>query len=210
MEKTTFIYALCEPGTRTVRYIGKSNNPALRFKQHLCQSSRTKTHLGNWLRSVISLGETPALVVLREVPDAHREIAEKRYIRLAKGLGMRLVNSTDGGECCDPTPETRAKISAALTGVPKSPGHCVSLSISHRGLKRTPDQKAKISSTLRRTLKSRPPSPASTEHVAKRVAAAHTPEANEKRRKSLTGVPQSSEHVAKRVAAIKLSRAAKI
>lgn len=136
MGKTTFIYALCEPGTRTIRYIGKANDPAFRFKQHLRQSVQAKTHLGNWLRSL--LGEKPNLIVLREVPDEHREIAEERYIRLARGLGMKLVNGTDGGDgCYNPTPETRAKMGGGNRGK-KGKNHPAF------GLTRSPETRAAI------------------------------------------------------------------
>lgn len=114
--KTTFIYALCEPGTRTVRYIGKTNNPRKRFKQHLKDSTKVFTHLGNWLRFLVSRSETPELVILREVPFDQWEIAEERYIRLARGCGMSLVNSTDGGEGVTMTPEIREKISVKNRG----------------------------------------------------------------------------------------------
>lgn len=110
--KTTFIYALCEPGTRTVRYIGKADKPKKRLSNHLCSSINHKTHLGNWLRSLVSKGGKPTLIVLREVLHDRWAIAEERYIRLAKGCGMNLVNSTEGGEgMSNPTPETLVKMS---------------------------------------------------------------------------------------------------
>lgn len=108
--KTTFIYALCEPGTRTVRYIGKANDPKKRFTQHLRVSRKLDSHLGHWLNLLMTLGGVPEMVVLREVEGDGSE-AEMRYIRLARGCRMSLVNATDGGEGCqNPSPETRAKM----------------------------------------------------------------------------------------------------
>lgn len=116
---TTFIYALCEPGTRTVRYIGKTDKPKARIRQHcLERSSKRKTHLGCWLRSLRSCGKKPEMVVLREVPYDQWELAEERYIRLARGCGMRLVNETDGGNGVTMTPEMRKKISDTLKTLP--------------------------------------------------------------------------------------------
>lgn len=136
--KITFIYALCEPGTRTVRYIGKANDPKKRLRQHLTKSVRAKTHLGCWLRSLA--GETPNLVILREVPELQWEIAEERYIRLAKGCGMGLVNATDGGEGLNnPSSETRAKIGAANTGEKSG----------MFGKHHTPEARAKASASLK-------------------------------------------------------------
>lgn len=104
------IYALCEPGTRTVRYIGKTRSPQQRLKEHLRISSHLKTHLGNWLRSLA--GEVPNLVTLREVPESEGTAAEIKYIRIAReSLGMDLVNSTDGGDGVTMTPEIREKLS---------------------------------------------------------------------------------------------------
>lgn len=108
--KTTFIYALCEPGTRTVRYIGKTQRIKRRLKEHLRESIGHDSHLGHWLSLLASLGEPPEIVILREVEGDGCE-AEKRYIRLAKGCQMRLVNSTDGGDGCNnPSPESRKKM----------------------------------------------------------------------------------------------------
>lgn len=96
--KTTFIYALCEPGTRTIRYVGKSNRPERRLKGHCCGSVKHKSHLGDWLRKLKSQGKKPALVVLQEVSSSEWKTAEERYIRAARMLGMDLVNGTDGGD----------------------------------------------------------------------------------------------------------------
>lgn len=150
MSPTTFIYALCEPGTRKVRYIGKSNNPTRRFKEHLRLSSQAKTHLGCWLRLVLSAGETPAVVVLREVPEEHWGSAEERYIRLARGLGMKLVNGTDGGEGLhNPAPEVRANMSAALKGKKHSTEHCTNISAALKGKKHSAEHRANVSAAQR-------------------------------------------------------------
>lgn len=95
---TTFIYALCEPGTRTIRYIGKTIHLKSRLSQHLRKSSKETTRLGNWLRSVITTGKTPDLIELARVVGENWADAERFYIRLARGIGFDLANSTEGGE----------------------------------------------------------------------------------------------------------------
>lgn len=113
---TTFVYALCEPDTTTVRYIGMTKNLKRRFKEHLKASSKISSHLGNWLSMILSQGKTPKMIVLREVDSDKGPEAEADFIRLARGCGMNLVNATDGGEgVVNPSPETNAKRSAALT-----------------------------------------------------------------------------------------------
>lgn len=130
----TFIYALCEPGTRTVRYIGKANDPKRRMRSHLHTTIKKNTPLGAWLRS----GVRPELVVLREIPCGDWEMAEERYIRLARGCGMNLLNVGDGGEGVNHTPEVRAKLSAANKGKPKkafTAKHCAAISAATQGPK---------------------------------------------------------------------------
>lgn len=131
----TFIYALCEPGTRTVRYIGKANDPKRRLREHINRAARTNTHLGNWLRSLLSLGEKPSLVVLREVSTEQWELAEERYIRLARGIGMCLTNATDGGDGVPMTPEMRKRISLSSRGRRASLKTRAALSDSKKGPK---------------------------------------------------------------------------
>lgn len=146
--KTTFIYALCEPGTRTVRYIGKANRPERRFVEHLRASVKKKTHLGHWLSGVSNRGEKPVLVVLREVPFERWAEAEERYIRIARGCGMKLVNATDGGDgLANPTPETRAKMSAAHKGRPVTETQLACLEAG-RIFAGTPERRAAMSATM--------------------------------------------------------------
>lgn len=115
MPTSTFIYALCEPGTRTIRYIGKANDPKKRLKNHLKKSGSIKgeTRLARWLRKV----GIPDLVILREVLTQDWQKSEERYIRLARGCGMDLVNSTDGGEGVqNPSLESRELLRASKLG----------------------------------------------------------------------------------------------
>lgn len=140
MSKTTFIYALCEPGTRKVRYIGKSKHPRQRLTEHLLESATHKTHLGNWLRS---LGrKKPNLVVLSEVDAIIGNAEEIRYIAAARGsLGMALVNGTDGGDgLTNPSPETREKLRRAIT-----PERAAFLGNLNRGRKLSRAERTRIS-----------------------------------------------------------------
>lgn len=119
---TTFIYALCEPGTRTIRYIGKSDDPLRRFKIHLRDGG--VNHKTNWIKVLLSAGQKPDLLILKEVLVIDWEDWERCYIRNAKMLGFDLTNGTDGGDGnCSFSVEIKNKISAALRGNKNSVGH---------------------------------------------------------------------------------------
>ena len=47
----TFIYALIDPRNNFKIYIGKSNNPSKRLKEHLSRT-RTKTKKNDWLNKL--------------------------------------------------------------------------------------------------------------------------------------------------------------
>lgn len=146
MSKTTFIYALCEPGTRTIRYIGKSNDPETRLRYgHLLDSVKLTTHLGRWLQRVLRESLTPSLVILAEVSKQSWKMEEQRYIANARMLGMDLVNSTDGGEGVTMTPEIRKKIGDANRGKPCSKAQRKQISKTLMGRKLPEAQKKAIS-----------------------------------------------------------------
>lgn len=170
---TTYIYALCEPGTRTIRYIGKTINLAARFGAHLKTSVKQKNHLGNWLRSLG--GGIPNLMTLCEVPDEEGSTEEIRYIKSARMLGFWLVNATDGGEGMpNPSPETRAKMSAARRGLARSPETCAKLSAAW-----TPERK--VAEAARKT---GVPLPV---EIREKIAVSWTPERKEAHRLLMTG-----------------------
>lgn len=167
--KTTFIYALCEPGTETIRYIGKADRPQRRLKRHLNESINYKSYLGNWLRSLS--GAPPTMEILDEVPDCQHEFWEREYIRVFRALGMRLVNTSDGGgagPCLrgdqNPMfgrtgeksprykkrlpPETCAEISKSLTGRKDTEETKLKKSLSATGKVRPPSHCAALSAVL--------------------------------------------------------------
>lgn len=118
MSETYFIYALCEPGSRTIRYIGKTRNLLRRLSQHLSDSSKAPTHLGRWLNKLLLSGKSPTMVPIRQVSRAESSGVEIEFIRLARGIGMNLVNATDGGDGVTMTEEIRQKLRG-----PKSAAH---------------------------------------------------------------------------------------
>jgi len=111
---TTFIYALCEPDTGEVRYIGKSDSPRKRFRDHLLDD--TQTHKTHWIQSILSRGLKPKLKIIDEVNAQEWPAIEAAYIQFFEESGARLVNSSPGGEHVVHTKEVCAKISASKIG----------------------------------------------------------------------------------------------
>lgn len=102
------IYGLVDPISREIRYVGKSTNPHDRLKLHLSKKSLTTNSAKNiWLRSLLSKGLRPILVVLQSVPEDKWAEAERAWIVQGRMIGWQITNTSDGGEGVLPkTPET--------------------------------------------------------------------------------------------------------
>lgn len=164
MADTTFIYALCEPGSKIVRYIGKADNLSRRLRQHLNDSPKRKTHLGYWIRGLLSVGQAPVMLNLREVPDSIWEIYETGFICRAKEMGYDLVNSSEGGRGGRGkaiTDEHKEKLRRPKSlehrrnlslnnpryflGKNLSEEHCANISAALTGIERSPEHCANLS-----------------------------------------------------------------
>lgn len=88
------IYALCDPDSGAIRYIGKANDSRKRLKSHLFETRR-KSPLYDWIASLRTQGKTPVLTVLMSAWD-WRE-AEKLVIAQYRAEG-KLLNLADGGD----------------------------------------------------------------------------------------------------------------
>lgn len=113
------IYALCDPESGMIRYIGKTRyTPERRLTYHLTRSGKSKLPSANWLRSLKVSGLRPIIVDLDRVGlDDDWASRERFWIATCRDAGFRLLNLTDGGEGLhglELTAEHRAKISRAL------------------------------------------------------------------------------------------------
>lgn len=59
-----YIYALLDPRDGDIRYIGKTNNPRLRYKQHL--KSDKSLEFVAWWREILDAGESVVMYILFE------------------------------------------------------------------------------------------------------------------------------------------------
>jgi hypothetical protein len=93
-----YIYALLDPDTDTVHYVGKTNNMSKRFSQHNRTIQVPKGPKEVWVNSLIANGKKPKMIKLEEcVNGAGWESAEKRWIAHFRLSNASLTNVTPGG-----------------------------------------------------------------------------------------------------------------
>lgn len=110
--KTVFIYALKEPDTGLIRYVGKAADPVFRLNRHLFRAKKNLegNHKNCWIRSLLDRGVEPVLEIIDETSESDWPMVEAAYIQFYREAGCDLVNATDGGEGVTMTAETRKKI----------------------------------------------------------------------------------------------------
>lgn len=82
--KPIYIYALHDPRTDEIRYIGGTKNPDSRVAQHM--NSRGSSPKNRWFRELRSLGLEPILRVLEVADEATWRRREQYWIRKTPGL----------------------------------------------------------------------------------------------------------------------------
>jgi len=95
----TFIYTLSDPYTNEVRYVGKSNNPKVRYRKHINESknNRYNNYKVNWIKSLLIKNLKPILHIIDET-ESDWVILEEYWISQFITWGFKLVNGTSGGE----------------------------------------------------------------------------------------------------------------
>lgn len=96
MTETTNIYALVDPRTELVRYVGKSDNPRLRFKTHVSDARRLarKSRLQAWICELDRIGLIPRLVILERTAQSDASRCEEKWIAHYRPQG-NLCNVRD-------------------------------------------------------------------------------------------------------------------
>lgn len=115
--RSVFIYALTEPDSEEIRYIGKAFDVQSRLKAHLGEKGRTRRH--NWLKHLAAQSKKPRSKIIEECNEGNWQDRERYWIAYFRKEGFDLTNLTDGGDgvlgyVC--TPEHRAKLSIARKG----------------------------------------------------------------------------------------------
>lgn len=134
------IYALVDPRSKQWRYIGKSSRGLKRPEDHLRPSQlKSRTKKNSWVKSLLVAGLRPEVEVLEELPsDVGIDDAERAWIAAARSGFVSLTNGTDGGDGqlgnhWKWSDESRAKMSAAVTGRKFSTEHKRKISESNKG-----------------------------------------------------------------------------
>lgn len=146
------IYALRDPQSNEIRYVGKTVRTAhRRLRRHLAESylQQSSTHKNRWLRSLLKLGLEPIIEILQECSSlSELAEAERDHIARLRCAGVRLTNATDGGDGVGGwhhSLASREKIRQALTGKPKTADHRRNSALGHIGRKATAATRAKLS-----------------------------------------------------------------
>lgn len=137
-ETLVHIYGLHDPRSGICRYIGKTNNPNKRFKDHLCKSLGDNPHKKNWILSLRAAGLRPRLEILRTVPADGWKTWERAFIQEYRKFGFDLTNALDGG---DNPPD--------ITGRKQTLEHKEKRAAALRGRKRPIETLLKMSAALK-------------------------------------------------------------
>lgn len=163
------VYALIDPRTRLIHYVGKSVKGIKRAKQHVTEASRrdrpSVRPVCLWIKELQAAGLMYDVIVL----DTHNSatqlsVVERWWIAYGRASGWPLTNATDGGEGTFGwtlsakgrasvaaanrlrvvTAETRAKISASCKLALSSPEVRQRISEGTKAAFKLPENKAKL------------------------------------------------------------------
>jgi hypothetical protein len=105
-----YIYALHDPRTGDVRYVGQTTDPRGRLSSHLHTALKQRpAPRDKWIASLRSMGLAPQWQTL-DIVDTDKWVqAERDAIGRHRALGCQLTNASDGGigpSGYTPSPET--------------------------------------------------------------------------------------------------------
>lgn len=134
-----YIYALKDPFTDEIRYIGKSIRPRERLTNEC--NERVNTHRSRWIQSVLAKGKRPIQIIIETLPhDAHWQSCEQMWIAYGRAIGWRLVNGTIGGDGVSGlSEESKAKMRATWTGRKHKPESLIKIGAASKRRKHTPE-----------------------------------------------------------------------
>ncbi|HDZ14772.1 hypothetical protein LCGC14_1296630 [marine sediment metagenome] len=96
ISEVTYIYALADPRSGEIRYVGKSNVPKRRLYNHKTTRFKDNKLKNMWLRELYTNGMNPEIKALECCKEDRWEEKEKEWISF---FGLEnLVNALEGGQ----------------------------------------------------------------------------------------------------------------
>ena len=166
MNELSTIYALCDPDTHEVRYIGKTVDIGRRMKQHSSYKIIGKSHTKSWLKSLRP--KIPNVIIVEQVNFFEWKSTEIFWIAYFKMLGANLTNTSIGGDGANGTKlTTEHKLALSLGKLgSKNPMYGKHLTDEHRK-KQSESLKGRVVSDETRKKLSRPRSEVSKINMSK-------------------------------------------
>ncbi len=206
-EVLSAIYALIDPRTNSVRYIGKTFRPRVRLSGHI--NSPCNVGMRRWLNDMKQCGIIPSIFIIEWCADW--KDAERFWIAEFQKRDATILNVRQGGNEGVYTSDVAAKISASKRGKTFTAEHRAKLRAAKIGTRLSGAHRIRIgeanigrshSAETRAKLKAahigKKMSPESiAKMVAHRLGKKHSPEHIEKIRMALIGRktgPLSGEH----------------
>lgn len=146
---SVYIYALIDPESEEIRYIGKSIRPEQRLQNHINEPP-TNCHRSHWIQSLKVRGLRPELIIIEEIRGAWPwQESERYWIKRCLAAGMRLTNNTSGGDgVSDLPPETREKMRKTWLGRKHKPESVEKIRRAVRGRKHTEKHRQHMSDIM--------------------------------------------------------------
>lgn len=142
--RPVYIYALRDPNSRLIRYVGAAIDPLARYQRHLSPSQlRASTYKIRWIKMLLAHGQCPDLLILDETDEQHWQSAERSFITIYRSCGYPLTNGTGGGA---------GRIGARASNVPVArhtpltDEHRSAIAKARKGQRMSDEQRARLSS----------------------------------------------------------------
>lgn len=153
MNRTGIIYALQDPISFEIRYIGKTIEGKVRYHRHMKPSvyNFSSSHVYCWIRSLVNRSYKPLWLVLQQFDNVSNEElnnAEIYWISYFKNLNCNLCNHTDGGDGMfgyKMKEETKEKLRNLNIGKKQSVETLKLRSMKLKGQKRSLESKLRLS-----------------------------------------------------------------
>ena len=92
-----YIYILQHPITKEIRYVGKTNNPKMRFQNHVNIRHNEHSHKRNWINSILQQKLKPEMIIIDVVNENDWRFWERYWILQFRIWGCNLINHSAGG-----------------------------------------------------------------------------------------------------------------